>query len=131
MLCACAVLSSVACTALQYFSTLSHKWHDFRKKSTENKMCVLISSATFIRNISHSKKNLARYDQKCILVFTLKYPLFFNELWNFSTVFQKVLKCQISWKSVQWEPGCSMRTEGRTDRHGEDNSRFSQLCERA
>jgi len=23
---------SVACPAIQYFSTLSHKWHDFRKK---------------------------------------------------------------------------------------------------
>jgi len=29
----------VGCLALQYFSTLSHKRRDLRKKVTENKMC--------------------------------------------------------------------------------------------
>ena len=46
--------SSVACLAVPYFSTLSHKWHDFLEKV---KICVLIFSVTFVRNISHSKKN--------------------------------------------------------------------------
>jgi hypothetical protein len=69
MQCACAILSPVACPALQYFSTLSHKRHDFRKKVTEQKMCVLISSTNFVWSISHSKKNWARYDQKYLLVF--------------------------------------------------------------
>ena len=50
------------------FSTLSHKLQDFRKNVTEHKMCVLIFSTPFVWNISHSKKNWARYDQKCILV---------------------------------------------------------------
>jgi hypothetical protein len=47
MQCACAVLSCVACPALQYFSTFSHNRHDFREKKTkvtEHKMCVLIFS---------------------------------------------------------------------------------------
>ena len=47
MQCAFAILSSVACPAQQYFSTLSHKRHDFlEKKAIKHEMCVLISSTT-------------------------------------------------------------------------------------
>jgi len=34
-----------------------------------NIKCVLIFSTTFVRNISHSEKSSAVYDQKCILIF--------------------------------------------------------------
>jgi hypothetical protein len=39
-----------------------------KKKVPEYMMRVLIFSRTFIRNISHSKKKLPRYDKECILV---------------------------------------------------------------
>jgi hypothetical protein len=53
MQCACAILPSVACPALQYFYTLSHKRHDFReKKVTENKMCVLVSLQLLSKHFS-------------------------------------------------------------------------------
>ena len=58
----------VACPAVPYFSTLSHKLHDFWKKKLNIKR-DFIFSANIVCNISHSKKNWARYDQKCILVF--------------------------------------------------------------
>ena len=42
--------------ALRYSSALSHKRHDFLKRVTEHKMCVLIFSTTYARNTSHPKQ---------------------------------------------------------------------------
>jgi hypothetical protein len=54
-------MSPVACPAVQQFSTLSYKRHDFRENVIEHKMCVLILSITFVSKISHSNKNPGRY----------------------------------------------------------------------
>ena len=48
----------------------------------------------------------------------VKHALFlsdFKENFISYTGFRKILKYQISWKSIRWEPSCSMRTDGRTD----------------
>ena len=58
------VLSSVACPALQYFSTLSHKRHDFRGGGELlNTKCAFWSCLQYVWNISHSTRNSVRYDQ--------------------------------------------------------------------
>jgi len=58
------ILSYVDCLAAE-ISTFFPKRHDFEKKKIEHEMFVLIFSTTFVWNISHSKKNSARYDHKC------------------------------------------------------------------
>ena len=66
MQCAWAILSSVVCLAVQCFSILSHKRHNFWKRYSSQSVCVcvLIFSTTFVWNISHCK-NWARYDPNC------------------------------------------------------------------
>ena len=61
MQCACPVLLTTACPAVQYFPTLSHKRHDFRKKKfIEHEMRVLIFCSTFVCNIAYCNKISAR-----------------------------------------------------------------------
>jgi hypothetical protein len=99
------------------------------KKVIEHKMCVLISSVTFAQNISHCKKKGERH-QKCPVVF-IKVPVILVwSQWNlsFQDSFWNILKYQISWKSAQWEPSCSMHKDGWLDRNEEANSRFCNFA---
>ena len=89
----CIILSSVVCLALPYFSTLSHKWHNFWKNLL-NKKWVLIFSVTSVWNISHSKKCVNEMLLKMYICKHVKYLLFFsdfNETWIFWEIFEKYL----------------------------------------
>jgi len=58
------VLSYLICLAVPHFSTIFHKRRDLfflGGGDVEYKTCVLISSTHFVRNISHPKKNKARF----------------------------------------------------------------------
>jgi len=59
----------------------------------------------FVWEISHSKKNSARYDRKITWVLIKSTPCSYQILIKLefsSQIFKKILKYQISWKSVQW-----------------------------
>jgi len=125
MQCACAILLSVANPAVQYFSTLSHKRHNFGGKKLLNIKCALIFSTTFVWNISHSK-NSARYYHKSTQVF--KWSIrgsrqILTKLKFSRQIFEKYsnIKLYENPFSCSWVVSC-----GRAA-----NSRFSQICESA
>ena len=125
MQCACALLSSVARPAVQYFSKLSHKRRVFRKKKIiEHKMCVMIFCTTFVRNISHSNTNWARCDQKRTSVFTYgaRYYCQISMKLKFSRHrFEKYSNTKFHENPSSGSRGVP---SGRTDRHDDANSRF-------
>jgi hypothetical protein len=126
--CVCVRVRACLCKTL----IVQHTRHDFREKFLENEMFLFS-----LQLLSKIFLNLRRNQRDIIINVhrsSVKYPLFlshFNQTWPFSTDFRKILKYEISWKSVQWESNCFMRTDGRTYRHDDSNSRFSQFCERA
>jgi len=127
------------------FSTLSHKWHDFRKKSYWTQNCVLIlsTSTTFVWNISHSKNKWSRYDKICVLVFMYHLLVFMYHLLVFMYhLFLSILvKLEFS-RQIFENPQISnfmkirqvgvelFYADGQTDRHDKANSRFRNLCTR-
>jgi hypothetical protein len=117
------ISSSVACYILPQLSTSSRKTTRYSEESSEYKHVIRFSlrllSETFLIIWGTERDIMTNAGYAGLRV---KYPLFlsrFNEAWIFSTDFRRILLYQISWKSVQWEPSCSMRTDGRTDRRDE------------
>jgi len=91
-------------------------------------MYILIFSTTFVipRRIQRDIINGHRSSCKvAVLLFT------FQSNSNFLDKFSESIQMSYFMISIDWEPSCSMRTDGQTDRHDEANSRFLQFCERA
>jgi hypothetical protein len=122
------ILSSVACPALQYFSTLSHKRYDFRGKKywTRNMLRISLqfpSETLFLLRRIHrdtiTNGTVQTVSWKVRLIL-LRFQSNFNFLDRFS-------------KNIQIPNFVKIRPVvpcGWTDRHDEANIRFSQFCER-
>ena len=113
---ACAVLPSVACTALQYFFgiiTQTARFSKKKKKLSNLQRVFWFSLQIFAWIISYSKKNSARYYHQC----TETYPLFlsyFREAWIFSRDFRKYIQLSNFIKIIPVGASCFMREDGRT-----------------
>ena len=101
---------------LFFFFILRHKRHDLREKSYSkwnvfwfslqllSETFLILAELSVILSQMHTRLHI-KY-----------YPLFlsdFNGSWYLSPDFLKILKYQISWKSVQWEAAVAC---GETDR---------------
>jgi hypothetical protein len=83
----------------------------FGGKKLFNTKCAFWFSLQLVWNTSYST-----IWSKMYISLQLKSPLYFSdhkETWIFSTDFRKMFKYQISWKYVQWESRCFMRTGGQ------------------
>ena len=107
------------------FPLLSHERHVFRRKVIQNKVCVLISSTTFVCNSSHSQWDTIINVHDLHVKYQLLLSYFYQICPSGQILKKKILRYQISWKSIQWEHNCPMRT----DRHDEANGRFTQFFE--
>jgi hypothetical protein len=123
------VILSVASPASQHFSTSSQNRQYFRKKVTEDKICVFIVYKTFFWNISHSIKNSVRYSHTCRIVFTL----------GTSYSCQILMKLEFSWQTLEKYSKTNLfkihhmgvelfDADGQTDRQDKANSRFWRFC---
>ena len=108
----CAILSPLACLALQYFSTLSHIRHNFRKKLLNIK-CMFLFSLRLLAETALILRRNERDVIKNVYRSSCKVPDV-NEPWNLSTDFRKILQSRISRISVQWAASCSMQTDRQT-----------------
>jgi hypothetical protein len=126
MKCTCATLLSLAYPAVQYFSTLSHKRHDFLEETYRTWHVFHIIYSLCLKRFTLN-------DQRCTLVFmwSARYSCqILVETWFFQEIFEK------NQSNIKFHENPSVRaemfhTDGRTDRYNETNSRFSQFCDRA
>jgi len=118
-------------SSLQYFSTFSHKRHDFRNKNLLSTKCVFWFSLQRLYEAFFILRRIKRGMIKNAYCSSCTIPVILVQLlWNVNFVDRLSANNQIS----NFMKICPVGPElfhagGRTDRHDDANSRFSQFCE--
>jgi hypothetical protein len=92
----------------------------FGEKSVLRLKCVFWLSLQLLSTTLLIRRRIQRATSTIINVHrsSCKVALFstdFNKTWIISPEFRIILQYQISWKSFQWKPRCSMQREGQMD----------------
>jgi hypothetical protein len=123
------ILSSVACPALPYFSTLSHKRHDFQKRKLLNIKCVL-SFSKILCEILLILEIIQQYIIINVLRSSCKVPLLLSD---FNHTLLSLTEFQKSHQIQNFRKICAVGTElfhadgwmdRQTDRRDGTTSRF-------
>jgi hypothetical protein len=80
----CIILSSMVCLAVPYFSTLSHKQHDFREKRLVNIKCVF----WFYLNLLSANFLSLRITERDVIISVHRFSCRVKKLEFFSTSFR-------------------------------------------
>ena len=115
------MFSYVAWLVRTNFSTLSQNRHDLRKHQKVPEYKIYVSNCCKSFETFLNIWNIQGCNTIIHKVVHMKYPWILSDLNEnclMSTHFRKILKCQISWKSGQWETSYTTLT----DRHGEATS---------
>ena len=94
---------------LPYISTLSHKWHNFKKKLLNKKMCVFslqCLSETFLSLRRIQQGIITNVHRSSCKVPVILFRFQSKQTWIFLTYFWKILKYKISWISIQCKLSC-------------------------
>jgi len=86
------VFLSLACLAVTYFFTISHKWHYFRKKKLLSRKCMFWFSPQILPEVFLILRTIQRHIIVHVQRFSCKVPFFlsdFNGTWIFSLDFEK------------------------------------------
>jgi len=95
------MLSLVAYLALQHFSTLFHKGHDFRKKLLSMK-CEFVFSLRLSKTFLIITRNEGNMTKMCIGLH-VKYTLFYSDLMKFTRqIFKKYSNVKFHENPSSW-----------------------------
>ena len=104
------------CPDVQYFSTLSHKRHGFRKKKVpELKILVSSSSKIFVWNIFDCKKKWAGHDRKSKKITNLIHTCFILQYFYYNPLHVSSIICSSSggWIVLMQHLVSSLSVSGR------------------